>query len=34
MRTSLTFDSKLSRGFYMVTLISGDQKLTEKLIVR
>ena len=34
MRTSLAFDSKLSRGFYMVTLISGDQKVTEKLIVR
>ncbi|MCO6498848.1 MAG: T9SS type A sorting domain-containing protein [Vicingus serpentipes] len=34
MNTSLSFDSKLSPGFYMVTVISGTQKVTEKLMVR
>ena len=31
---TLRFDQQLNPGFYMVTVISGDQKITKKLIVR
>ena len=31
---TIRFDKKLSSGFYMVTVISGGQKTTKKLIIR
>jgi len=33
-KTTIKFDNKLSPGFYMVTVISNNQKTTKKLIVR